>query len=251
MLENTLGDGSSLIHGLDPKIRILAAVFISVAVALCDNLVVAAGYLALACVLILVAQLPPKEVFKRLNPLFWFLLMIWIFLPLTFGGTLVFEYKFLAVSYPGILLSAKITLKSTAILLVFSALLATMPIAALGSGLHQLKVPDKLVFLLLMTYRYIAVIQEEYIRLLRAANLRGFTPKTNLHSYRTYAFLAGMLFVRASLRAKRVYQAMRCRGFNQRFHSLDVYPPTALNYVFLSVMILAGTGLVAIELTLS
>jgi len=247
MLDNSLADGNSPIHGLDPKIRIMACSFISIAAALCDNLIVALGYLILSLVLTLLAGLPIKELAKRLRPLVWFLLMIWVFLPLTFKGDIVFQYGWLTASSQGILLSAKITIKSIAILLMFSSLVATMSIASLGSGLHQLKVPDKMVFLLLMTYRYIAVIQDEYIRLLRAAKFRGFKPGTNLHSYRTYAFLAGMLFVRASFRAKRVYHAMRCRGFQEKFHTLDVYPSNGLNYPFLCLMILAGTVLVTIE----
>ncbi|MCP3952682.1 MAG: cobalt ECF transporter T component CbiQ, partial [Desulfobacterales bacterium] len=46
---------------------------------------------------------------------------------------------------------------------------------------------------------------------------------TNLHTYRTYAYLAGMLFVRASMRAQRVYQAMLCRGFHGRYISLQAF----------------------------
>ncbi len=247
MLDNTLAEGDSPIHGLDPKIRILASSFLSIAAALCDNLMVGLGYLILSFALTLLARLSINELAKRLRPLFWFLLMIWIFLPLTFKGDILFQYGWLTASSQGILLSAKITLKSISILLIFSSLVATISISSLGSGLHQLQVPDKLVFLLLMTYRYIAVIQGEYIRLLRAAKFRGFKPGTNLHSYKTYAFLAGMLFVRASFRAKRVYHAMRCRGFQQKFHTLDVYPPNGLNYPFLGMMILAGTLLVTIE----
>jgi len=247
MLENSLARGSSPIHGLDPRIRIIVAFFLSIATALCDNLMIALGYGVLALCLTGLAQLPLDQVIKRLKPLFWLLIMIWIFLPLTFGGDLVFRYGVVSVSWPGILMSTKITLKSIAILLMFCALIATMPIASLGAGLHGLKVPDKLVFLFLMTYRYIFVIQEEYARLMRAARFRGFKPGTNFHSYKTYAFLAGMLFVRASFRAQRVYQAMICRGFQQKFYTLDLYPPSRLNSLFLSTMILAGTGLALME----
>ncbi len=248
MLENRLADHNSPIQRLDPKIRILVSFFLSVAAALCDNLIIALGYLILSLFLTGLARLPLKALVKRLRPLFWFLLMIWVFLPLTFEGNLLFQYGVLKASSQGIELSAKITLKSIAILLTFSSLVATMRIGSLGSGLHQLRVPDKLVFLLLMTHRYIAVIYGEYNRLLRAAKFRGFKPGTNLHSYKTYAFLAGMLFVRASFRAKRVYHAMCCRGFQQKFHTLDVYPSNGLNYIFLCANVLAGFGLVVIEL---
>ncbi len=247
MLDHSLEYGDSPIHKLDPKTRIVVAFFLSFAAALCDHIGVASGYLMLGMVLVALARLTPAQVMGRLKPLFWFLIMIWIFLPLTFTADIIFEYGWIKISYAGIVLSAQITLKAVAILLIFSALIITMPIASLGAGLHQLRVPDKLVFLLLMTYRYIAVIREEYRRLLRAARFRGFTPGTNLHSYKTFAYLAGMLFVRASHRANRVYQAMLCRGFNQKFHTLDVYAPNGLNSVFLCVMLIAGTALLLIE----
>ena len=58
------------------------------------------------------------------------------------------------------------------------------------------------------------VLEEEYQRLARAARIRGFRAGTDLHTYRTYAYLVGMLFVRAADRAERVRNAMLCRGFN-------------------------------------
>ncbi|MCP3940774.1 MAG: cobalt ECF transporter T component CbiQ [Desulfobacteraceae bacterium] len=247
MLENVIIGGNSPIHSLNPKIRILFSFFLSIAATLCDNLIVALGYLLISLSLIGFTRLPIKVLLRRLKPLFWCLLTIWVFVPLTFKGNIIFQYGLFSASYQGILLSCKITFKSLALLLMFISLIATMPIASLGAGLHQLKVPDKLVFLLLMTYRYIAVIQGEYMRLLRAAKFRGFKPGTNLHSYKIYAFLSGMLFVRASFRAKRVYQAMCCRGFKQKFHTLDIYPPSKLNYVFSFLMILVILGLVIIE----
>ncbi len=248
MIENTLETGTSLIHHLDPRVRIIVSVFLSFAAALCDNLIIAGAYLSLGVFLVAMAKLSLAQGIGRVKPLFWFLIMIWLFLPLTFQGEILVEYGIFKVSLPGILISAKITIKSLAILLIFSALILTMSVSSLGAGLHQLRVPDKLVFLLLMTYRYIAVIQEEYSRLLRAAKFRGFVPKTSLHSYKTFAYLAGMLFVRASFRAKRVYQAMLCRGFTQKFHTLDVYEPNGLNSLFLCFMLLAGTFLALTEI---
>jgi cobalt/nickel transport system permease protein len=43
--------------------------------------------------------------------------------------------------------------------------------------------------------------------------------------------MVGMLFVRASERANRVYQAMKCRGFRGRFFTLVKYRPTPWNRV--------------------
>jgi cobalt/nickel transport system permease protein len=248
MIEEKFASGQSLIHQLDPKIRILASIVLSIATALCDNLYLAGIYFMISIGLITMARLHRLDVLNRLKPLFWFLLMIWIILPLTFDGETMVQFYGLRLTVPGVILCCKITIKSITILLIFTALIATMTIASLGNGLHRIHVPDKMVFLLLMSYRYISVIEAEYKRLLRAAKFRGFTPKTNLHSYKTYAYLAGMLFVRASVRAERVYQAMLCRGFNQKFHTLDVYPSNRLNSKFLTGISVASLSLVIIEI---
>ncbi|MBC8440231.1 MAG: cobalt ECF transporter T component CbiQ [Deltaproteobacteria bacterium] len=248
MIEEKFAYGSSFIHKLDPQIRILALIVLSFAAALCDNLYLAVIYFVISIILISLAGLNRIDVLKRLKPLFWFLLMIWIILPLTFDGDIMYRFYWLKITYQGLILCCKITIKSITIMLIFVALIATMTIASLGSGLHRIHVPDKMVFLILMSYRYISVIEEEYKRLLRAAKFRGFKPGTNVHSYKTFAYIAGMLFVRASLRAQRVHQAMLCRGFNQKFHTLDEYPPNRLNLIFLMGIFGASLSLVILEI---
>ena len=237
----------SLIHRFDPRVRILSAAALSISAALCRHPAIAACFVGISLVLVLMSRLNAGLVLGRLKPLFWFLVMMWLFLPLTFSDDPVYRNGWLTISGAGIGLSPMITLKSAGILMIFTALIATMPVAALGTGLHQLRVPDKLVFLLLMTHRYTAVIREEYTRLIRAARFRGFRAKTNIHSYKTYAYLAGMLFVRASHRGDRVFQAMRCRGFAGKFRGLDVYRADGVNMVFLAVAATAGPALIIIE----
>jgi cobalt/nickel transport system permease protein len=101
--------------------------------------------------------------------------------------------------------------------------------------------------MLLMTYRYLFVIEQEYQRLVRAMKIRNFRPRTNLHSYRTYAYLVGMLFVRASERARRVHSAMICRGFNGRFVSLREFPHHSQNHAFSICALLSLALLVILE----
>ena len=234
MLSEELAQGDSVIHRLDPCVRVVCALVVSFALALSGQFGVLGLYLVFALALVALASLGAGPVLKRLKPLLLFVLMIWVILPFTYEGEPLLRLGPLTMTRPGVELCLRITIKSVSILMVFIALLATMTVATLGQALHRLRVPDKLVFLLLMTYRYIAVIQEEYQRLLRAARFRGFVPGTNIHSYRTYAYLAGMLFVRASLRARRVHNAMLCRGFNGTFRSLDAPLSNRLNPVFMT-----------------
>jgi cobalt/nickel transport system permease protein len=98
-----------------------------------------------------------------------------------------------------------------------------------------------------MTYRYIFVIEQEYLRLMRAAKIRGFQPGTNLNTYRTFSYVIGMLFVRAAARAERVHQAMRCRGFNGKFYSLQEFRTNTASWVFSIMMTAVIIGLIAME----
>ena len=153
----------------------------------------------------------------------------------------------MAISASGVRLCTRITLKTLSILMAFTALVATMHPASLGHALHRLSVPAKLVYLLLLAYRYIFVLKLEYNRLYRAAKIRHFQPANTIHTYKTYAYLVGMLFVRASERAGRVYHAMLCRGFSGRFYPLQRYAPTPWNAVLAGGIILFSGLMIGIE----
>jgi cobalt/nickel transport system permease protein len=212
--------GTSPIHRLDPRVRIVAAALFSIAVAAIADLGALVLALAAGLILVFAARLPWRALTGRLSATAGFLLLLWLVLPLTQPGRPLAHLGPLAIQDAGVMLSVRISLKTASILLAFTALAATMTAATLGHGLQRLGLPPKLTFLMLMCYRYLSVLQQEYRRLVRAARIRGFRPATDTHTYRTYAYLVGMLFVRAARRADRVYQAMRCRGFDGRFHSL-------------------------------
>ncbi len=112
--------------------------------------------------------------------------------------------------------------------------------------MDRLKLPKKLILLLLLTYRYLHVLEQEYKRLMTAAKLRCFKPGNNLHTYKTYAYLVGMLLVRASLKGEQVYKAMICRGFKGEFKTIQEFPLKTSDLIFLGFMIfyLIGLGIV-------
>ncbi len=247
MIKEPFALGNSWIHRIDPRLRIIFAIALSFVIALSESFYVLGAGLFIAIMLAFMARLDAKEAIKRLAVVFWFLVLIWIFLPITFEGKVLYVLGPFAITLPGIILSAKITVKSIAILLIFMALIATMSIASLGHALDRIGFPSKLVHLLLMTYRYIFVIEDEYKRLWTAIKIRGFKPKTNIHSYKTYAYLIGMLFVRASVRGDRVYQAMKCRGFKGKFYTLDNSESLGKDKFFAFLMIFFLFGLIILE----
>ena len=238
MITEPFAYGTSWMHRIDPRHKIVWATVFSVVVSVSSDfaaLFAAAGF---AAVLVALARLNTVALAKRLAVAMGFVLLLWAVLPWTFNGEPLLHLGPLTASREGVAVSARITLKTVSILTALMALVATMTPSTLGHAMGRLRVPEKIVYLLLITYRYIFVIEQEYMRLLRAARVRGFRPRTNLHTYRTFAYLVGMLFVRAWQRADRVYQAMRCRGFKGRFYSLQMFSSHDRNGVF--DLLLAG-----------
>ncbi|MCP4692514.1 MAG: cobalt ECF transporter T component CbiQ [Desulfobacterales bacterium] len=247
MITESFANGVSPIHRLDPRFKIVFVVLYSFVAALSYQTPVLIAALIVSLLLVAFSRLNPWDVCKRLVIVFGFILFLWIMVPLTFGGEAIYRLGPISISRPGVIFSVRITLKSTAILLAFIALAATMDLSTMGRALSRLKVPRKIVHLLLMTYRYISVMQQEYQRLLRSAKIRGFTPSTSMHTYKTFAYLIGMLFVRASTRAERVHNAMKCRGFKGKFYTLADFPVTPANWVFAAIMTIVLAGLVYLE----
>lgn len=213
----------SFIQQIDPRMRVLLAVLLAVALALLRQMTACCLGLGLGCVLLGLAQAPLGPLWRRLVAINIFILFLWLVTPWTTPGAVVWQWHFIQVSREGVYLSLLVTLKSNAIACVFLALVASLPAATLGHALERLGCPDKLVFLFLFTGRYIHLLAGEWQDLMTAARLRGFRPRTNLHTYRTVSSLLGLLLVRSHDRAQRTHEAMRLRGFSGRFHSLDSF----------------------------
>jgi len=236
--------GSSFIHRLDPRAKIIPAVLFSAVVASADRFEVLALSLLTAAVLTGLARLSLTKVINRLLLVNTFILLLWFILPFSFPATgadpPVFILGPLSASREGVLLALGITVKSNAIVLMLIALLATSNIFNLVHALVHLKAPEKLVQLLFFTFRYFHVMHQEYLKLRAAMRVRGFQAGTNMHTYKSLAYLAGMLLIRSLDRSERVHQAMLCRGFDGRFWVLDHFRFKPRDWVFLAVM----TGLI-------
>ena len=236
MLQEPFTIGNSFVHRLDPRIRLMSAGVFSIVVALSRNFEVLTAAVLIAFLLIILAQLSVREVFKRIVLVNSFVVFLWLLLPLTFQGPGALKFGPLTLYNAGIILAAQITLKSNAILLTLIALVTTMNFSLLGYALNWLHVPDKIVQLLLMTYRYVFLIEQEYQRLIRTARIRGFRPATNLHTYKTYASIVGMLLVRSAVRAEQIYNAMLCRGFKRKFYCLHEFSAGKPEWLFATAM---------------
>ena len=221
MINETTILTDSCLARIDTRLKVIFVVVFSFAVALSYRWSSLCFALVITLTMISLTTLKPATVLKRLLPACGFLLFLWIALPFTIKGSALVALGPLQLTLEGLTLSGQISIKAITLLLLFMSLTATTSVATIGYALQKLKIPEKLVYLLLFCYRYIFVIEQEYRRLENAIKLRCFVPGTNVHTYRTYAYLVGMLFLRSYLRADQVHKAMICRGFQGRFYSLE------------------------------
>jgi len=225
-------EGNSYLHRLDPRVKILTLTpFISV-IALVDGIKVPLIGLIVSVILILSAGLDMKKVMARLMVVNIFIVMLWIFVPFTYKGDVLIDLGSIEISKEGLLYVLSITLKANAIVLGTIALLGTSHVFNLAHALIHMKAPEKLVHLFFFFYRYISVLHDEYSRLRRAMTIRAFKPGTNLHTYRSYAYLIGMLIVSSYERSKRIYNAMLCRGFKGKFPVVNHFKLNKSDLIF-------------------
>ena len=223
---------SSPLDGLDPRLRIVVAVAFAMVVAVANRFDVLFLAVGMATIGLAISRLGPWTVLKRLIPLNTFMLLMFVLVPPFTGETALWSLGPVDYSQEGFVLAARISLKGNAIVLTMAVLLGRLSVVTMGHALDHLRVPNKLVHLLLFTVRYFDVLKREYSRLEAAMKMRGFRPKMNWHTYRTYGHLVGMLLVRGLDRSERIVAAMKCRGFRGRFYLLDHFAFSAADVWF-------------------
>ncbi|HOO55329.1 MAG TPA: cobalt ECF transporter T component CbiQ [bacterium] len=221
MFEERFEYGNSILHGTDPRVKLVLALLFSVVTAVGFDMRMLWFALLFSVLMSIAAKLNPIDLALRLLIVNGFIFFIWLVLPWSFPGDVVFSAGPLNITRQGLDYCLMITVKSNAIVIANIALLSTSPLVNLVHAMSHLKVPSKLIHIFFFSIRYIHVIQSEYRRLVNAAKVRCFSPGTNMHTYRTYAYLAGMLLINSYDRSRRVLDAMKCRGFKGRYYVLD------------------------------
>jgi cobalt/nickel transport system permease protein len=157
-------------------------------------------------------------------------------LPFWLGETVIWRWGSLAVRWEGIAVVLRMGGRLGAIFTLSLLLLETTPLMELLAALRRLGIPDLLLELAWLTYRYLQELGSQWQQMRQAAQLRGWraggspvlrtanaTQRTPFRlrdtaTRRDLLFLAsllGTLLVRSYERSERVYQALRLRGYGQ------------------------------------
>jgi len=227
----------------DARWKLAAIVVCVAAIAALDHLEPAVAALAAGLILLVAARLPGRWIRLRLAVFALAALPFLILLPFTLDGP-GWELETIPISERGLIAGLAVFLRCLAIGSFALILVGTAPLHQTLAAAHRLRIPGILILIAQLAHRYAFVLSEELRRLRIALWVRGFRPRANRHSYRTLGHVSGAMLVRGSDSADGVADAMRCRGFDGRFHTLAEFHTNAADVVSCLLAILLAAGLV-------
>lgn len=207
----------NLLGRLDARLRLLAMAAASLWVARAPGLVPLGGACALAALLAAVAVTDGRRLARALLAVNGFLGVAAVTLPFTIAGEPLWQLGGITASAAGLERAAVLLLGGNTLVLLLAALVAPIEPTTLAHALLHLKVPDKLVRLLMFALRYVGVLHETRLRLARAMRARGHRPRLDRHTLRSAGYLVAALVGHSVERARRIEMAMRCRGWQGKF----------------------------------
>ena len=222
---------------LDPRWKLAALTLAILVTGFLQTLSAIVVALTFAIVLLAIARLPARFLFWRYGAFLLFLLLFLVLLPLTEGRE-------------GFRSALRVGTRALAIYSFGLVLLGSAPFADTVHAAQALGIPKAITQITLLSYRYIFVLADEFSRIRLALRLRGFRNKMNRHSYRTIGNVTGALLVRGADRAERIGQAMRCRGFDGHFRSLQRFRMRLADVLFFILVIAAMGSVLAWDLYL-
>jgi cobalt/nickel transport system permease protein len=226
----------SIVHHLDPRVRIVGFLVMGVTACVCDRMETLGCLLACSCVLLIAALPPRRRTVKRLLAVNSFMALTICTLPWFVPGVAILSAGSFSFSREGLMQAMMIAMKGNAIMIACFALIATIEPARLAHALWRLRLPRRLITVLMLQVRYIEVVHDEHHRLHDAMTARGFRPGFDMHTLRSYAHLVTMMIILSLRRAEQVLAAMRCRGFDGRFHCLTTLRLRARDGVFIALL---------------
>lgn len=230
---DTLAAGSTMVHRLDPRAKLITTLVFTVMVVSYGKYEISSlvPYVIYPIFLMSAGNLPPGYIFRKILLVSPFAIIVGIFNPildpdivLTIGD-LSFSGGW--VSFASILIRFSLTVGTV------MALIAVTGFNDICMALEKLGAPRFFAMQLLFLYRYLFVLMEEAIRMVRARSMRVFNGRGM--GVTTYASLLGHLLLRTLDRAQRIYSAMWCRGFDGSIRTTKRLSFGRAEYLFMLV----------------
>jgi cobalt/nickel transport system permease protein len=223
-------DLRSPVHALDARVKLVLALCFILVTSLTPNGAwpVLIMLFALSISVILLAGLELGYVLRRAVLVAPFALAA---VPLIFtapGPRIEIGATGIALSEPGVVRMLSVLAKSYVSMQMAVVLASTTPFPALLQAMRAIRLPRLLVAVFGLMWRYLFVLVDEVMRLMRARDSRSgaLDPAQRVGGSiawraRTAGGMAGNLFMRSFERGDRIYDAMAARGYDGEVRTLS------------------------------
>lgn len=255
----TLGQffpGNSLLHRLDPRIKMIATVLLVVIVFMADSMLSYLALILLSILLILLSRIPFKTILKSVKPLIFvicFTAILNVFFAV--GENVLWEFRFyfihLTIRAEGVLSAVKMALRiillvvDTGVILSYttSPIDLTDGIERLFSPLGKIGLPvHSFAMMMSLALRFIPTLIEETDKIMAAQKSRGsdFSSGNVISRVKALIPILIPLLLSSFRRADELALAMECRCYHggagrTRMKQMKLHPR---DFIFLAVLVL-------------
>ncbi|MBQ2898029.1 MAG: energy-coupling factor transporter transmembrane protein EcfT [Clostridia bacterium] len=214
---------NSIIHKLDPRVKIMIALLIIVGLFVADSF-----YAYLLCTLfiaiaVFLSKVPVGFIFKGLKPLLFIMVFTAVINVFLTDGRTLFKVWFLRATYEGVIIAFVMVLRlfllvtaTTLLTLTTSPIMLTDGIERLLKPFNAIKVPShEIAMMMTIALRFIPTLLEETDKIIKAQSARGadFTTGSILKRAKAMIPILIPLFISSFKRADELATAMECRCY--------------------------------------
>ncbi len=227
---DSLSYKESPVHRLDPRVKLVVTLVYALTVVSFPKYEISGlmPFFLYPALFLALGDIPVRFIIKKVIFVSPFALFVGIFNPFldrtmlhTIGGVAISGGW---ISFISIAVKFFLTV-SSALLLI-----ATTSFPELCHAIQKIGLPSVFVSQLLFLYRYLFVLTEEAMRIVRARDMRSFGKRGK--SAATATNLIGVLFIRTFERSGRIYNAMLARGFTGSVETSRRYALSAGDIIF-------------------
>ncbi len=260
----TLGQffpGKSILHRLDPRMKIVLSILYIVVIFLCKNLAAFAFITLFTAAMVVLSGISLRTILKGIKPLIFILAFTAIYNLFFYGGDrLLVKLGFIEIYYEGAMYAVAMVVRIVCLLVGSSVLLTytTSPIMLtdglerLLSPLSKLKLPvHEFSMMMTIALRFIPTLIEETDKIMNAQKARGSDFSSGSLVRRAKALIPILipLFISSFRRAGDLAVAMECRcyrGGNGRTKMTQLHL-SFRDFAMLFVILLCGAAVLLIN----
>ncbi|MFV0635211.1 energy-coupling factor transporter transmembrane component T family protein [Mitsuokella sp. WILCCON 0060] len=251
--------GSSILHRLDPRTKVVLLFFYLVLIFVCRSAISYAMLTALTFVLMLLSKVPMGTMLRSLKPLWWIILFTFVIHLFSTPGEELAQVWIFSLTWEGIVEGFYISLRLVLLILLSSLLTFTTSPIKLTDAMEDLLSPFKrfgvpaheLAMMMTIALRFVPTLIQETDRIMKAQQSRGADFQDGSIAKRLKAFVPVLvpLFLSAFRRADDLAMAMeaRCYRGGEGRTQMKALKVTSIDYVAWGFTVLLIAAVIAVR----